>query len=466
MRVPVRLRVTLIFALVMGVVLALTGLLVYDRFRTGLEQTIDANLSSRSVELTPLLTEDFPPGVPLATPEVPIVGVFDQHGEPVLNYGETPPDGLPYDVPPSGSALDVLNLDAAEWPAGGEEPIILDLGDGEGDSRLLVSPIADNEFLVVGVPLESHRAALADLRKLLWIGLPAALILAALAAYGVAWAALRPVEAMRRRAAEIPLAVDGERLPARGAGGEIARLAETLNEMLGRIETGVERERALVADASHEIRTPLAALQAELELAAREQADPAAVQTAVRRAGGQARRLSALAEGMLLLARVDAGELTLSTVPTPVEPWIADVAEQQIGHLTAAPALTIDAPDHLTVNIDREAASRALGNLITNAARHAASSITITARGDENGVVIDVRDDGPGFPPEFISNAFERFSQADGSRSGGGSGIGLSIARAIAEAHGGSATVRNDGGAVSSLQFPNPETGTSHNAHD
>src|SRR5262249_38530582 len=151
-------------------------------------------------------------------------------------------------------------------------PTILSRGPLPGlqdESRLLAMPVTTGggrHVVVVGTSTESRGESLSDLLQLLLIGGPIALVLASVAAYGVAGAALRPVEAMRAGAAEISTAEPGQSLPVPPTGDEIARLGNTLNAMLERIGEALEHERGFVADASHELRTPLAILKAELEL--------------------------------------------------------------------------------------------------------------------------------------------------------------------------------------------------------
>ena len=134
-------------------------------------------------------------------------------------------------------------------------------------------------------------------------------MLATLAGYLLAGAALRPVEAMRRRAAAITAATPGSRLPVPAANDEIARLAETLNDMLGRLEAALRHEQRFVSDASHELRTPLALLRTELELALRRTRTHDELEAAVRSAAEETERLTRLAEDLLLVARADHGEL-------------------------------------------------------------------------------------------------------------------------------------------------------------
>jgi signal transduction histidine kinase len=209
--------------------------------------------------------------------------------------------------------------------------------------------------------------------------------------------------------------------------------------MLGRLEAGLERERGFVADASHELRTPLALLQAELELALRRPRSREELEQALRSAAGETDRLVRLAEDLLVLARSDQGRLAIRREPLPADELLAGVAGRFGGGVAVVP------PRGVELVGDRDRLEQALGNLVDNALRHGGGSATLSAVVQDGTVELHVRDEGAGFPPEFLPRAFERFSRPDDARSGGGAGLGLAIARAIAEAHGGSAGAANAG---------------------
>jgi len=267
------------------------------------------------------------------------------------------------------------------------------------------------------------------------------LVLASLAGYGAAAAALRPVERMRRQAAG--MAEPSGRLPVGPADDEIGRLGTTLNEMLARIEEAYERERAFVADASHELRTPLAILKAELELALREGRSVEELQVALRSAAEETDRLVALAEDLLVLARVEEGRL-----PVRPEPLDAATLLRRFGPAEAPPGLAVQA--------DPQRLDQALRNLVDNARRYGGAHIELAAERINGSVELHVRDDGPGFPPDFLDTAFERFTRADPARGRGGTGLGLAIVDVIARAHGGTAGARNreSGGADVWIALP------------
>jgi signal transduction histidine kinase len=271
-----------------------------------------------------------------------------------------------------------------------------------------------------------------------------ALLLASLAGYALASAALRPVEAMRRRAAAISHEEPGQRLPVPRTSDEIGRLGETLNEMLDRLEAAFERERAFTADASHELRTPLAILKAELELALREGRSPEELRAALESAAEETDRLVQLAEDLLAIARLDDGRLALRPAPLDASELAAATAARF--HARAEEggrSVRASVDGDVSIEGDRERLEQALGNLVDNALRHGEGDVLVEAVESDGRVELHVRDSGPGFPPDFIDRAFERFTRGDAARSRGGAGLGLAIVAAVAESHGGGAHAAN-----------------------
>jgi two-component system, OmpR family, sensor kinase len=413
-RIPIRLRLALAFALAMAVVLAATGAFLYLRLQSSLDEGIDEGLEVLSAQ---------------ATADV-------RRGEPV---GATP-------VPADERFIQVLALDGRLLDATPR--------DFAGPARTLARSTESPDgrvVVVVGAALEDRDETLGGfLTELLLIG-PAALLVASLLGYGLAAAALRPVESMRAEAAAISGAEPGRRLPLPQSRDEVRRLGETLNAMLGRLQRALERERGFVADASHELRTPLALLKAELELALRHPRSADELRMALRSAAEETDRLVGLAEDLLVLARSDQGRLSVRREPVQVSQLLDHVARR-----FGEPVSFLSAPDGLTVVGDSSRLEQALASLVDNALRHGGGAATLSAI-PENGVVeLHVRDEGPGFPAEFLPRAFERFSRPDEARSGHGAGLGLALAQAIAVAHGGSAGAANRarGGADVWLAIP------------
>ncbi|MBB4787194.1 sensor histidine kinase [Streptomyces rapamycinicus] len=277
-------------------------------------------------------------------------------------------------------------------------------------------------------------------RLLLRAGL-VSLVLIATVAYFAVRIALRPVEAIRVLTASVTANDPRERVTVPATGHEITALATTINTTLQRLDNAAAQQRRFVADAAHELRSPLTTLLASLEvaLAYPERTDwPAAATTAAR----QTRRLQALAEDLLLLARLDTPTPTAGPETVDLTALASRLAEQY--PLTERPlTLTCDSstPAHAHGNPDEY--ERLLRNLIDNAARHAAHRIQITIRNEDAWVVLTVHDDGPGVPPEDAERIFERFVRLDDARSRdhGGTGLGLAIARDLAHRHRGTLTL-------------------------
>jgi signal transduction histidine kinase len=333
--------------------------------------------------------------------------------------------------------------------------------EGDDGARVRAVALSDRSRVVaIGESLRPREESLHRLAIRLAVTLPAALLLASLAGLQVAKAAMRPVERMRARAAAIGASDLHERLPVPASGDELARLAATLNELLGRLEDAMERERRIVGDASHELRTPISVLRTRLEVALRGGGDdPAALRDALSAALADAERLSRLAEDLLVLARADQGRLPLRREPLDVQEILEQAALRHRAPADAAGRaleVHVDVAGGAVVLADPDRVAQALDNLVVNALRYGAGAIGLRARRAPGGIALVVEDRGPGFPDDFVERAFERFSQADEAGGRAGSGLGLALVEAIARAHGGRAAVgaRPGGGAEALLVLP------------
>jgi two-component system, OmpR family, sensor kinase len=401
-RLPIRLRLSLAFAAAMAVVLAAVGAFVYLQLRNSLDEQLEAGLRSQA--------------------EAARAGTLVQKEESVSQV-----------LGPDGRVIRGFRRPLAP-PATRERFVERDVrGLEDGPYRLLIVPADGGRTVVVGTALEDRNDALAGLLKGLLIGGPVALALATLLGYLLAGALLRPVERMRRRAAEISADTAGGRLPLPRSRDEISRLGETLNEMLGRLEAGLARERRFVADASHELRTPLALLRTELELARRHRRSTDELRAALDSAAEEVDRLGRLAEDLLVLARVDEGRLPLRREKIRVDDLLETVAGR-FGH-----DIELAVHDGESVFGDRLRLEQALGNLVDNALRHGAGTVRLDAERRNGMLFLRVSDEGAGFPPELLPTAFERFTRGDEARERGGTGLGLAIVDAVARAHGGRA---------------------------
>jgi signal transduction histidine kinase len=426
----------------MALVLGATGVFVYLRFASELDSTINSGLRSRASDVAALVKEA---DSGLSEGQQTQVGRTDSFAEVLDASGNVSDASLAV----GRQAL----LSAPELARALHGPILLNRGPLPGlqdESRLLAVPVTaqgQDRVVVVGTSTEARSESLSDLLQLLLVGGPVALILASLAAYGVAAAALHPVEAMRARAAEISTAEPDQRLPVPPSHDEVARLGSTLNEMLERLGEALEHERAFVADASHELRTPLAILRTELELALAEGRSSEELRAAISSASEETDRLSQLSDDLLTIAQTERGELAVQLVWTPVPEIMSGVARRFSRRAAErGRAIEVKVEPGLEVKGDRMRLDQALGNLLDNALRYGSGPVSLTAVGRNGSVELHVEDRGAGFDEEFLDRAFERFSRADASKRDGGSGLGLSIVASIAGAHLGEAHAANRAG--------------------
>jgi signal transduction histidine kinase len=275
---------------------------------------------------------------------------------------------------------------------------------------------------------------------------PLALLITAGAGWLLAGAALRPVEQMRREAAAVSASEPNRRLPVPRTGDELARLAATLNSMLDRLQEAMERERRFVDDASHELRTPLATLRGEIDLALARKRDAPDLEASLRSAQEDVAHLQRLADDLLVMARMRGGRVPVHRVETSLA-TLTTRSVRAVESQAAAAGVTIDvdASDE-TVEVDPERIEQALRNLMENAVRLTQPSgvVRVSARRLDGFARFEVADSGPGFPPDLLARAFEPFTRGDvETTSAAGAGLGLSIVRAVAEAHGGSVSAEN-----------------------
>ncbi|MEU8663310.1 sensor histidine kinase [Actinoplanes philippinensis] len=311
-----------------------------------------------------------------------------------------------------------------------------------GPDGITAAPIA---VYVVVTPLAAERAVATVDRGLL-LAVPLAVALVALVAWLATRRALRPVEAIRARTAEVTASRLSDRVAVPATGDEIAALAVTINAMLERLERADRAQRRMVSDAAHELRSPLASLRAGLEvaLAYPERTDwPATAASAV----AQAQRLTALADDLLLLARLDAG--TARAQPeTEVE--LVALLTRIAAETVTRDGVTVTCREHppVRVRLGRSAVERIMRNLLDNAVRHAGGRVEIgvgVSPADSGRVRlrVEVEDDGPGIAPADRERIFDRFTRLDAARDrdAGGTGLGLSLARELAAQLGGTLRV-------------------------
>ena len=272
-------------------------------------------------------------------------------------------------------------------------------------------------------------------------------------------AALRPVERMRSQAEQITERELSARLPVSEDTGEVTALGRTLNSMLDRVEEAVARERRVVSDASHELRTPLTTLRAEVDLALMGDRDKPELRAALESASEEAKRMSRLADDLLVLARADQGRLPLHPRPLVARELLeAAAARAGAGAEVRGRSIAVAEPANgCAVRADPDRAAQVLDNLITNALLYGDGTITLSARIAAHDVELHVTDEGDGFPDELLPRAFERFGRGQHARANEpGSGLGLALVEAVAVAHGGHAEACNRPGGGADVSFTLP----------
>jgi two-component system, OmpR family, sensor kinase len=272
--------------------------------------------------------------------------------------------------------------------------------------------------------------------------LPLAVLLAGGGGWLLARRALKPVDHMTEAARRISAEHLDERLGTTGTDDELDRLAATLNDMLSRLDMAFRQVRQFSADASHELQTPLTILKGELEVALRAPRTPEEYRRILTSALEESERIARLVEGLLLLSRADAGVLRMDRQPVDLAHLVAEVCEQtQVLANAHAVTLGLERVTPLTIQGDREHLRRLLLNLVDNGIKYTpvGGRVILSLQQDDGWAVIRVSDTGIGLSPAEQEQIFQRFYRAPEAVSQGeeGSGLGLCIARSIAEAHGG-----------------------------
>ena len=269
------------------------------------------------------------------------------------------------------------------------------------------------------------------------VTIPLALLIAAAGGYLLARKSLAPVAAMSAKARAISATSLGERVAVANPADELGQLAVTLNALLERLEQSFDSQRRFMADASHELRTPVAILQGELDVTlSRDDRDAREYRDSLEIMRKSVQRLTRIVRDLFLLARGDAGQYPMRDERFYLDEVVAQTVQ---GFRTLASergvAIAEEHEPDLVMRGDEDLVQRLVGNLVENAIKHVPSGGRVLVRSSaaDGGLRIEVHDSGSGIAPELRERIFERFFGADG----GGAGLGLPIARWIAEAHGG-----------------------------
>ncbi|WP_433363382.1 ATP-binding protein [Actinoplanes sp. CA-142083] len=447
-RLGVRLRSALAAAVVVAVASLLAGGVLLVTARIALLDNVSSAVTDRAAQIAAALAggrSDLPTllhpsaGVQVLDPSGRVVAASPAWG------GLAPVSAL---RPPPGA----LSRERRRLP--------IDVGDDQ--FQIVAEGVATpsgNRIVLVAQSLDAANDSTAAILAALLVGMPLLALIVGGATFLFVGRTLRPVEAMRRRADSITARNLHERLPVPPADDEIAALAATMNTMLDRIEASSAAQRRFVCDASHELRSPLATVQANADLL--EGAglpEPAA--RSVRRIRVESDRMARLVDDLLLLARLD--NLPVRRRDVDLDDLVYEVVSAT---RERNPSLTVQARfSPVRMGGDPDALLRVLRNLADNAARHAAGTVTIDLHATDRVAEIVVGNDGPPISPDDRARVFDRFVRLDDSRSraDGGAGLGLSIARDIVIAHGGTLTADAlDEGAAMRIRLPFNESSAS-----
>ncbi len=448
---PIRLRLSLMVAVTTALLVIIGGIVLEANLGSGIRGTLKDSLRNSSARVQADLSKG---ALLLSRPgQIPNV-VKDQNIVQVLS----PIGQVEYATETSGVAP---LLSATELRIAIKGPEFVQRM-GASSALLLAEPAANGQgVLVVGSSLDEVGDAIARVRDGLFVGGPFLVLLAALGGWLLAGRALKPVDQLRDAAERISADIGDQRLAVANTNDEVERLGLTFNSLLDRLQGGLKHQREFISAASHELRTPLVALRAELEVAQLPGRSIEELHGSLDVFSLRLNHLSRLAEDLLLLARGGEQALTLELSLQPLEPLVAQSLQVLRSRANrSGVSLVLDGDSEVACVVDSFRFRQVVENLVENAIVHATGSpfVEVSLRHLDKLAVLEVKDLGPGFPADFLPQAFDRFSRAKASRprNEGGAGLGLPIVRMLVEAQGGTveASNRSEKGATVIVRFP------------
>jgi heavy metal sensor kinase len=344
------------------------------------------------------------------------------------------------------------SLDLGEQlPRGDEMPRVWTAQTASGMWRVHTRPQAFGAtrlVLLVASPLSDLLREQHEVQEALLVAIPIVLVLAGAGGLWLAAVGLRPISDMARRAAGIPL-TGMEDLGHPDRTDELGQLATAFNGLVARLRAALQTQRQFMADASHELRTPVSVVRATAEVTlSRDTRDETEYREALAIVGEQARRVGRLVDDMLVLARADAGGYPLRPVDLYLDEVVAD-CRRAVDVLATGRGVAIRAAPSAEIPFrgDEDLLRRLVLNVLQNAVQHtpAGKAVAVEIQHDPANISIRVHDEGPGIPAGDQQKIFDRFVQLDAARRGQGTGLGLPIARWIAEAHRGTLVLEKSG---------------------
>jgi heavy metal sensor kinase len=443
-RLPIRVRLTLWYVLLMAITFTVAGGYLLLRFQNSLTNSVDSALQiAASQSITAI--EDDEENLPFQQDD--ISDTIPQN--PNLNFAlrVLAPDGTVIDT--RGQTENISN-----W--GPREPgYITQSSPGEDQQwRIYSQPIlapdqTPSGWIQVAQSLDTVADTLQDFRDQLLLVIPFVLLLAGVGGYFLAGRALRPIDRITRTAAEIEANDLSRRLAYQGPSDEIGRLAQTFDHMLDRLKTAFERERGFTADAAHELRTPLTVLKGQIEVTLSQSRSEDDYIKTFQDLASQVDRLIRLSNALLFLSRSDQNQLSWEPNHINLGELLTVVIEQ-MQPLAEEYRLTLNSEisPEIPFTGDKDHLIRLFLNLLDNAVKYtpAGGEVKLQTNVNKAEIHVLVHNDGPGIPEEHIRFIFDRFHRVDSDRSSetGGSGLGLAIAQEIARMHGGYIRVQSE----------------------
>src|ERR1700722_2039191 len=453
---PIRLRLTAWYFAVLAVVLSAFGVSAYVAMRHSIRKTVDEELQIRAEGVHQLIERTVQRGHPEDLPEGlrehtelraggALLQVSDEKGKWLYPSTLMSDYGVPRPAKLTRRPIDFL---------GGEVPLRI------WNQKVTVG--SESYLIQAAFEMDDFYEALNHLALLLFISIPLLLACAAAGGYWISTRALAPVDQITQTARTISAQNLSSRLVVPQTGDELQRLSETVNGMLGRLESAFKKITQFTADASHELRTPVAVMRTRAELSLRKARSADEYRDVIAEVLTELEKTSALIEQLMFLARADSGAETLHFTATNVSEVLHEACHQGSA-LAEAKQIAFQekiSGDSMWIQGDASSLRRLFLILIDNAVKYtpASGQIEVSLQRNDGYLVAEVRDSGIGIAAADLPNVFERFYRADKARTRetGGVGLGLSIGRWIAEVHAGTIEVHSSPGHGSRFQIRLP----------
>jgi heavy metal sensor kinase len=442
-----RARLTLWYVLLLAITLGAFCGGVYLAMRESLDANLDDSLEGRVEIVAGIVTENGAvdvddvviPGDPVEGEE--FVRVYDASGEVVLDNSSEP-----FRPPSDANAVNTaLSGRRSRW----------DTRVAGVDLRVLTAPVRTDDGIVgaveVGLSKEEVQGTLTLLVVIIAVAYPLALVVAGIGGVFLADRALSPIDRLTRVARRISAEDLSQRLNMRLPDDEVGRLANTFDDMIARLDEAFRRQRQFTADASHELRTPLTAIKGQTEVALQRDRDSDTYKEVLSKVNGEVDRMIRLVGSLLTLARADAHQIPVGRESMDLVAVVTDAVEQvRPAALEKAISLNVRSNSEVRLQADQDLILQLMLNLLDNSVKYTPNggAIEISLRAAGGQAEVTVSDTGPGIAPEHLPHIFDRFYRVGKARTRaeGGAGLGLSISRWIAEAHGGTLRVESTPG--------------------